>query len=94
MAGIAGILMSLDTDMTPTMGFHALLLAIVACIVGGITSFKGAVLGGLFVGMILHLGVWKLPAAWQDAILFVILLLFLLLRPHGFLGKPLRAATV
>jgi branched-chain amino acid transport system permease protein len=94
LAAIAAILISLDTDMTPMMGFYALLMGIVAVIAGGIGSIPGAALGGLLVGMAQHLGVWKLPTQWQDAIVFVILILFLLLRPQGFLGKPLRRAAV
>jgi len=94
MAAIASILISFDTDMTPMMGFNALLMGVVAAIVGGIGSIPGALLGGLFVGMAQHIGVWKLPTQWQDAIVFVILILFLLLRPQGFLGKPLKKAAV
>lgn len=94
LAAIASILISFDTDMTPMMGFNALLMGVVAAIVGGIGSIPGALLGGLLVGMAQHLGVWKLPTQWQDAIVFVILILFLLFRPQGFLGKPLRQAAV
>lgn len=94
LAAIASILISFDTDMTPTMGFDALLMGVVAAIVGGIGSIPGAFLGGLLVGMAQHLGVWKLPTQWQDAIVFGILIIFLLLRPHGLLGKPLKKAAV
>lgn len=94
LAATASILISFDTDMTPTMGFDALLMGVVAAIVGGIGSIPGAFLGGLLVGMAQHLGVWKLPTQWQDAIVFGILIIFLLLRPHGLLGKPLKKAAV
>lgn len=94
LAAIASILISFDTDITPTMGFDALLMGVVAAIVGGIGSIPGAFLGGLLVGMAQHLGVWKLPTQWQDAIVFGILIIFLLLRPQGLLGKPLKKAAV
>lgn len=94
LAAVAAILIALDTDMTPMMGFNALLMGVAAAIVGGIGSIPGSMLGGLLVGLAQHLGVWKLPTQWQDAIVFVILILFLLLRPQGFLGKPLRRAAV
>jgi len=94
MAAVAAILAALDTDMTPTMGFNALLMGVVAVIVGGIGSVPGAVLGGLLIGFAQHLGVWRLPTQWQDAIVFAILILFLLLRPQGILGKPLRKAAI
>lgn len=94
LAGVAAIFIAYETDLTPLMGFRAILMGVVAVIVGGIGSVPGALVGGLFVGLVQHLGVWKLPTQWQDAIVFVILILFLLLRPQGFLGKPLRRATV
>jgi branched-chain amino acid transport system permease protein len=94
LAALAAIMMGYDTDLNPMMGFHALLLGVVATIVGGTGSVAGGFLGGLLVGAAQHLGVWKLPTQWQDAIVFLILILFLLLRPQGFLGKPLRKAAV
>src|SRR5207253_7257264 len=68
LAAGAAINISLDTDITPTMGFGALLMGVVAAIVGGVGSIPGAMLGGLLVGLAQQLGVWKLPTQWQDAI--------------------------
>lgn len=93
-AGVAGILAALDTDITPTMGFNPLLMGVVATIAGGVGSVQGALWGGLLVGLAQHLGVWKIPTLWQDAIGFLILILFLLVRPQGFFGKPLRRMAV
>lgn len=83
----AAVLVSLDTDMTPTMGFGALFMGVVAAIIGGVESMPGAALGAIFVGLIQQLAAWKLPTQWQDAIVFVILIGFLVLRPQGLLGK-------
>jgi branched-chain amino acid transport system permease protein len=94
LAAVAAILISLDTDMTPMMGFYALLMGVVAVIAGGVGSIPGAALGGLLVGMAQHLGVWKLPTQWQDTIVFLILIFFLLFRPQGFLGKAVKKAAV
>lgn len=93
LSGLAGILVSMDTDLAPTMGFQALLLAVTAAIVGGIGTISGAVLGGLFLGIARQLAVWKLPTQWQDGIVFVILILFLLFRPQGVLGRPYSEAA-
>lgn len=93
LAGIAGILMACDADITPTMGMKPLMMGIVAVIIGGNTLW-GVAYGALLVGMAQHLGVIWLPTQWQDAIAFVIFVLFLLIRPQGFLGKPLRKTTV
>ncbi|MBI4548911.1 MAG: branched-chain amino acid ABC transporter permease [Ignavibacteriae bacterium] len=87
LAAVAAIMISFDTDMTPTMGFNALVMGVIAVIVGGIGSLPGAALGGLFIGLAQNLGVWQLPSKWQDTIAFVILILFLLFRPYGILGK-------
>ena len=94
LAGGAGFLICYDTGVTPISGFGVLLIGVTAAIVGGIGSIPGAMLGGLLVGIAQHLSVWKIPPQWQDAIVFLILILFLFVRPQGFLGKPLRKVAV
>lgn len=94
LAGIAGILVALDVDMTPTMGMNALMMGVVAVIVGGVGSVPGVALAALLLGMAQHLGVWYISSQWQDAIAFVILLIFLLFRPQGFLGKKIKKAII
>jgi branched-chain amino acid transport system permease protein len=91
LAGLAGILISYETNIEPTMGFHIFFKGIIAAIIGGIGSIPGAALGGLFLGLAENLGIWKLPAMWKDAIAFALLIVFLLVRPQGILGrKPER----
>jgi branched-chain amino acid transport system permease protein len=87
LAGLAGMLVSLETNLEPTMGFNALLKGVIAAIVGGIGSIGGAVLGALMLGFAENIAVWYLPAGWKDAIAFAILILFLLFRPQGILGR-------
>jgi branched-chain amino acid transport system permease protein len=94
LAGIAGILVALDVDMTPTMGMNALLMGVAAVIIGGVDSLPGVALGALLLGMAQNLGVWKISSQWQDAIAFFILLMFLLFRPQGFLGKRVKKVSV
>ncbi len=94
LAGIAGILVALDVDMSPTMGMNALMMGVVAVIIGGVGSIPGVALGALLLGMAQHLGVWKISSQWQDAIAFVILLIFLLFRPQGFLGRKIKKVTI
>ncbi len=93
-AAVASIMISFDTDMTPTMGFNALVMGVIAVIVGGINSLPGAALGGLFIGLAQNLGVYWLPSKWQDTIAFVILILFLLFKPYGILGKKPQKSHV
>lgn len=94
LAGVAGILFALDVDMTPTMGMNALMMGIVAVIIGGVDSIIGIILGALLLGLAQNLGVWYISSQWQDAIAFAILLVFLLFRPQGFMGKRVVKATV
>ncbi|MDP3048345.1 MAG: branched-chain amino acid ABC transporter permease [Thermodesulfovibrionales bacterium] len=89
LAGMAGILISLETNIEPTMGLNAILKGIIASIIGGIGSIPGAVLGGLFLGIVENLGIWKIQAGWKDTIAFTVLIIFLLLRPEGILGKKI-----
>ncbi len=94
LAGAAGILISLETNIEPTMGFSALLKGVIASIVGGIGSIPGAVLGGFFLGLAENLGIWKISAGWKDCIAFVILIIFLLIRPSGFLPAKIEKETI
>lgn len=87
LAGMAGVLISLETNIEPTMGMNAILKGIIASIIGGIGSIPGAVLGGFFLGIVENLGIWKIQAGWKDTIAFAVLIIFLLIRPQGILGK-------
>jgi branched-chain amino acid transport system permease protein len=63
------------------------LKAFVAAVVGGIGNVRGAVLGGLLIGLIEFFGVAYVSSNYRDAYVFIILILVLLLRPEGVLGK-------
>lgn len=94
LAGIAGILVALDVDMTPTMGMNMLLMGVVAMIIGGVGSIWGIVLGSLLLATAQNLAVWYISSQWMDATAFIILLIFLLFKPEGFMGKKVRKANV
>ncbi|MBA7615693.1 High-affinity branched-chain amino acid transport system permease protein LivH [subsurface metagenome] len=94
LAAIAGILVALDVDMTPTMGMNALMMGVVVVIIGGVNSIPGIALGALLLAMSQHFGAWFIGSQWQDAIAFIILVLFLLFKPEGFFGKKVKSATV
>ena len=94
LAGAAGILISFETNIEPTMGFNALLKGIIAAIIGGIGSIPGAVLGGFFLGLVENFGIWKISAGWKDCIAFAILIIFLLVRPWGLLGTKTQKETI
>ncbi len=86
LAGAAGILISLETNIGPTMGLNAILKGIIASIIGGIGSIPGAMLGGFFLGIVENLGIYWIESGWKDTIAFAILIIFLLFKPGGILG--------
>ncbi|MCX6716580.1 MAG: branched-chain amino acid ABC transporter permease [Candidatus Taylorbacteria bacterium] len=86
-AGLSGILVGFDTGIEPTMGFSLLLKGVIASIIGGIGNIYGGVLGAFLLGFIENFGIWKISGEWKDAIAFGVLIIFLLFRPRGILGK-------
>jgi len=94
LAGVAAILAGFDSDITPLMGFSALFMSVVAAIVGGVGSIGGAALGGLLVGLTQQFVAATLSTRWQEVCVFVLLIVFLIVRPEGILGKPLGKAKI
>ena len=93
-AGISSCLVARDVGIDPHVGMPVLLISAVAMIVGGIGVFESAAIGGFTIGILQNLAVWKISARWQDAITFLLLILFLLLRPQGLLGRRKRVEEV
>lgn len=89
LAVIPAIFMPLDRCLHPYLGFEGILYAFIGMIVGGLGSYKGAAIGGLFVGIVMNLAIWKLPSEWGEAVAFGILFIFIIIRPLGFFGKEL-----
>ena len=94
LAAPAGILVAMDVGAEPFRGTRFVLLASVAVIMGGIGSIPGALLGGLFLGLLENVGIWQLPSEWQTAISFGVFLLFIVLRPRGFFGRGVQSAEI
>lgn len=89
LAAAGGILYSLNyPSVDPYMGIMPGLKAFVAAVLGGIGNIPGAALGGLLLGVIeTFVGGSERFSTWRDAIAFAILILILLIRPAGLLGK-------
>jgi len=81
----AGLILIKD-GATPHMGFLAVFMAFVAVVVGGVGSLKGAVIGGLVLGLIDSTGMIRIPTEWQSSVAFVVLFIVLLVRPRGLFG--------
>jgi branched-chain amino acid transport system permease protein len=89
LAGAAGVLFGLGYGVVYTMGFTPALKAFTAAVLGGIGNVRGAVLGGLLLGVVESLGVACIQTSWRDVISFGILVAVLLVRPTGLLGERL-----
>jgi branched-chain amino acid transport system permease protein len=92
LAAVAGIMMSLEFKLYPTMGQMAGLKAFIAAVVGGIGNISGAMLGGILLGLLETFGVVILgiPQGLKDTIAFSVLIIILLVKPSGLLIKNIR----
>ncbi|HEU5310413.1 MAG TPA: branched-chain amino acid ABC transporter permease [Candidatus Eisenbacteria bacterium] len=88
LAAAAGVLVGLTNPrIEPLMGIMPGIKAFVAAVLGGIGSIPGAVIGGLLMGVSEYLVVGYISSTYRDAIAFIILILVLLLKPAGLLGR-------
>ncbi|MBO6134912.1 MAG: branched-chain amino acid ABC transporter permease [Lachnospiraceae bacterium] len=88
LAGIAGVLLcSAYPTLTPTTGAMPGIKAFVAAVIGGIGSIPGAFIGGLILGVLENLSKAYISAQLSDAIVFSLLIIMLLVKPSGILGK-------
>jgi branched-chain amino acid transport system permease protein len=88
LAGAAGVFNCIVyQNVWPYMGFAAGLKAFTAAVVGGIGNLPGAVLGGLAIGLAEAFTIGFLSSTFSDAIVFVVLIAVMILRPSGLLGR-------
>jgi branched-chain amino acid transport system permease protein len=89
-AGVAGTLISTIQAITPTAGEPYTLQAFVVVVLGGLGRVSATVVGGLLFGLVETLGQTMVPglgAGWANAIAFAVLVVVLLVRPQGLLGR-------
>ena len=88
LAAVAAILyVSSYSQISPTMGSMLGIKAFVAAVLGGIGSIPGAVMGGLLIGVMESLTKGYISSRLADAVVFTVLIIVLLIRPTGILGK-------
>lgn len=88
LAAAAGVLVGLtNPKIDPLMGIMPGVKAFVAAVLGGIGNVPGAVIGGLLMGISEYMVVGYISSTYRDAIAFVILILVLLIKPAGLLGR-------
>jgi|CXWL01.1.fsa_nt_gi branched-chain amino acid transport system permease protein len=87
MSAISATLISLEIGLRPTYGILLVLKAIIASIIGGLGSVRGALLGGMLLGVSENLGIYFIGGQWENTVAFSLLALFLLFRPEGLFAK-------
>ncbi|MBV8602705.1 MAG: branched-chain amino acid ABC transporter permease, partial [Candidatus Eremiobacteraeota bacterium] len=86
LAGLGGMLLAIDSSVSPTTGLDIILPIFAAAVVGGLGSIPGAVVGALAVGIAEGLSLLVVSPEYRGAIGFAAILLMLTLRPRGLLG--------
>jgi branched-chain amino acid transport system permease protein len=94
LAGAAGVIFGLYYNQTDfSIGYTAGLRAFTAAVLGGIGNLPGAMLGGVLIGLIESLGGQYIAVRWTDVIIFSILVLVLVFRPTGLMGRAAPAKS-
>jgi branched-chain amino acid transport system permease protein len=89
LAGVGGVMFGLMYGgIYNLMGFSVGLKAFIAAVIGGIGNIPGAMLGGLVLGLAESLVTAYVSSTFKDAIVFILLIALMLLRPSGLLGSP------
>ncbi len=93
LAGAAGLVYALyQTNVWYFQGFTAGLIAFTAAVMGGIGNLRGAVLGGLIIGIIQQISDNRIGNEWTPAVVFAYLVLIMVFRPQGLIGEETREA--
>jgi branched-chain amino acid transport system permease protein len=89
LGGLAGVLVAPVLFVSTGMGATVALKAFAANIIGGFGSIPGAIIGGLVLGVAETLGAAYISVPYKDAFAFIVLLLFLMVRPQGMFGEKI-----
>jgi branched-chain amino acid transport system permease protein len=90
LAAISGVMLGLYRQVSWLMGFELLLLMFAAVVLGGLGSAYGALIGSFIIGMLVEISSLVLPADLKYASALLVLILMLVIRPQGILGKRER----
>lgn len=84
---VAGVMVAPMTSVTLTLMDEVQINALIACVLGGFQTFYGPVLGAYIIGISRNLLLYYFSSVWGGQILYVLILIFLVLRPYGLIGK-------
>lgn len=91
LGGAAGVLYSQAYPViSASMGVLVGWKAFIAAVIGGIGNVRGAMLGGYIIGVVEVMTVVALPSTYRDLVVYSMLLVILLFKPHGLLGRPVN----
>ena len=88
LAGAAGVMFALRVPTFAAVGFTTGLKGFTAAVIGGIGSIPGAMVGGILLGCAESYTAGYWTTAWSDLVVFSLLVLFMIFRPQGLLGRP------
>jgi branched-subunit amino acid ABC-type transport system permease component len=87
LAGLAGVLLGTARAVSPAMGVNIIIQAFAIVVIGGLGSFRGAVIGAIAVGVLNAFGSFYLPTM-VDLLVFLLMAVVLLVKPGGLFGTP------
>jgi branched-chain amino acid transport system permease protein len=86
---LAGVMVAPMTSVTLNIMDEVQTIGLIACVLGGFQTFYGAVLGAYIIGVSRNLLLFYFSSVWGGQILYILILLFLVFRPHGLIGKKI-----
>ena len=94
LAGMAGTMVGTVGTFNPAAAGGFMLLSFVIAVLGGLGNMYGAMVGGLLMGLVQAWGGYYLSGTWVNALAFLVLVIVLMFRPSGLVGKAFYAARV
>jgi len=92
LAGMAGAMIGTVGTFNPSAAASFTLMSFVVAVLGGLGNMYGALVGGLVIGLVQAWGGQYLPGTWVNALAFLVLIVVLIFRPTGLVGRAFYAA--
>lgn len=89
LGALSGVMVAPMTSVTLNLMDEVMINALIACVLGGFQTFYGAILGAYIIGISRNLLLYYFSSVWGGQILYILILVFLVFRPHGLIGKKI-----
>lgn len=90
LAGLAGVMVGLISNVNSEMGFQQILIILAAAVLGGLGSIYGVLAAGLLLGLAMDLSALIIPTAYRSVVAFGLLIVVLVVRPQGLFAVATR----